>query len=304
MSGSKLFHYRLFGLSIGSEIELPELTASAPSGEPDVTIRCVDLSAPQDNSEEVQVDEAGASFSVQNVARYRVAEGCSIFVDSKPNAPQRNIRLFLLGSAMGLLLHQRGILPLHANTIEIGGCGYAFMGPSGAGKSTLAAAFHDRGYRVVADDVCAIRFNEVGIPVAHGGAPRMRLWEDALVATGRSTADYQISYAGDEKFRKFDVPTRAERVPPVQLAAIIELAAGDEFGLARLGGLDAVESVFANTYRGGLVCLTGNARAHWETSLRLVSAVPVFRLRGPKTQETIARIIEWFENDQCLVQSA
>ena len=81
---------------------------------------------------------------------------------SADNVPDANIRLYLLGSAMGVLLHQRGLLPLHANAVEIDGKAFAFMGASGSGKSTLAAWFHDHGYRIIADDVCAVRFETEG----------------------------------------------------------------------------------------------------------------------------------------------
>ena len=61
---------------------------------------------------------------------------------------------------MGAALHQRGILPLHANAVEIDHRAVAFMGASGAGKSTLAAWFHDQGYPILADDVCVIRADD------------------------------------------------------------------------------------------------------------------------------------------------
>ena len=100
---------------------------------------------------------AGSIVAVEGIAEYAVEGGRKIWVKPAENAPTRNVRLFLLGSVMGLLLHQRGDLPLHANAIEIDGKALAFAGPSGSGKSTLAGAFHDRGYRVIADDVCVVR---------------------------------------------------------------------------------------------------------------------------------------------------
>ena len=83
-----------------------------------------------------------------------------IVAEPRQGVPDSNVRLFLLGSAMGALLHQRGLLPLHTNAVEVGGRAFAFMGKSGAGKSTLAAWFHDRGFRIVADDVCVVGFDD------------------------------------------------------------------------------------------------------------------------------------------------
>ena len=165
------------------------------------------------------------------------------------------------------------------------------MGPSGSGKSTLAAAFHDEGYKIVADDVCVVGIEPEGQAVAHGGIPRLRLWEDALAASGRTSADYQLSYAGDEQFRKFDVPTGKDMAAPVPLSAIFELVPGEPMSCERLAGLEAVEAVFANTYRGGFVLSAGDPTQHWQACLKLVSSVPVYRLRRPVNPESTARII-------------
>ncbi|MEG8053162.1 hypothetical protein QP185_07710 [Sphingomonas aerolata] len=53
---------------------------------------------------------------------------------------------YLLGTALGALLHQRALLPLHCNAIVHDGKAFLFCGDSGAGKSTLAAVFEARGY--------------------------------------------------------------------------------------------------------------------------------------------------------------
>jgi len=181
------------------------------------------------------------------------------------------------------LLHQRGLLPLHANAVEIGGRAFAFMGRSGAGKSTLAAAFHDRGHRVIADDVCVIRFDDEGRAFACPGIPRLRLWEEALTATGRTSGSYQPSYAGDESFRKFDVPIDWDPrdALTLPLAAIYWLAEGERIAVRKLEGSEAAEAIFANTYRGGFVRSAGDPLVHWSMSLNLILGTPVYELSRP-----------------------
>ena len=139
----------------------------------------------------LHVEGEALLLTIPDVARYRIEGGTEIVVDAHPSAPDRNIRLYLLGLAFGALLHQRGLLPLHANAVEVDGKAVAFMGESGAGKSTLAAWFHDRGHRIVADDVCVVGFSKGGQAFAHPGLPRLRLWDEALEASGRSAADFQ-----------------------------------------------------------------------------------------------------------------
>src|SRR5205085_9472402 len=102
----------------------------------------------------------------------------------------------------------RGVLPLHACCVEVGQAGYAFCGASGAGKSTLAGLFADNGYRVLSDDVCAIRFAE-GEPIAWPAPPQIKLWGEALTALGRDRAGHSSVRGRTDKYH----------VPLVQRAA-------------------------------------------------------------------------------------
>ena len=184
---------------------------------------------------------------------------------------------------MGILLHQRGLLPLHANAVEIDGQAYAFTGASGAGKSTLAAWFHDHGHRIIADDVCAICFDEAGCPSVAPGLPRLRLWREALERSGRNAASFERSYAGDDSWDKFDVPLpKGEAIPEaVPLDGIYVLVKGDVLAFSRLQGIEATEAMFANTYRGGHVPAFGNVGKHWESCIRLARHTPIFQLIRP-----------------------
>lgn len=262
------FDYRLFGLALRSDFPIPELP-DAPAAEPDVRI----CRGTADN---------GSVISIAGIAEFRVADGNCIWVSPAAGASPRNVRLYLLGSAMGLLLHQRGLLPLHANAVDVGGRAFAFMGPSGSGKSTLAAWFHDQGHAVLADDVCVVSFDDKGRPMVNPGLPRLRLWKQALEATGRDSARFDRSYAGDEEWDKFDVPLDP---PPAALlttplGGVYLLAMGAE-AIERLEGLEAAEALFANTYRGRFVAQAGDPRLHWEACIRLVQSTPIFRVSRP-----------------------
>jgi hypothetical protein len=269
--------YRLFGLNLVSDLAFPELASKDGDKAADVDVRLGHV-PPSASGPSPEPIEGGAVITVPYVARYAVLEGRRIIVDCDDGADPRNVRLYLLGSAMGLLLHQRGILPLHANAVEIDGQAFAFMGPSGAGKSTLAAWFHDRGLRVVADDVCAVHFDVQSRPWVSQGLPRLRLWKSALEATGRSDEHFQRSYAGDEQWDKYDVPLmqpdKASDLLP--LAAIYLLSEGEEFAIEGIDGVAAADAIFANTYRGQYIDGGRQARNHWESSLKLIAAAPLF----------------------------
>lgn len=263
--------YRLFGLEIDSAITLPEIKPGTPGAPADLTI----------DYGTIPSSEAAASqiLTIDDVARYFVCDGRTMIVEPAPGAGEANIRLFLLGTAMGIVIHQRGLMPLHANAIEIDGAAVAFMGPSGFGKSTLADWFIRQGYRMVADDVCAIRLVD-GVPMVEPGIPRLRLWEDALAARGTSSDGLALSFSGDPDYRKYDVPlpAAAGTDDALPLAAVYLLDRGKELTLERMTGLAATQALFAHTYRGEFVRETGLPRTHMEICLAVASAAPCFRV--------------------------
>ena len=268
--------YWVFGLMVRSEFELPELIPDESEAAPDVAITAGAVEG--DWGPGLHSDQASLVLVVPEVARFRISDGKSIVVEALPDVPQRNVRLFLLGSAFGALLHQRGLLPLHANAIDFSGKALAFMGESGAGKSTLAAWMHDRGHRVIADDVCVVRFEQPNGVMVSPGIPRLRLWREALTLTGRRPEDYEPSYSGDPSFDKFDVPAVAAFArDSVELRSVVILDSGDEVRVERLGSVAAAEAVFSHTYRGQMIAQAGSTQVHWQSCVRLVREIPIYR---------------------------
>ncbi len=289
--------YRLFGLPIRSALPLPELVPDAHGAADPVEIRlgAVAPPPPQDASTHwlTRVPD-GAVLSVTDVGRFAIREGREIVIDPDGAASERNLRLFLLGSAMGALLHQRRLLPLHANAIDVDGKAVAFLGHSGAGKSTLAAAFHDAGHDILSDDVCVVT-PDAGDFVAHPGIPRLRLWRDAIERSGRETDDYERAF---DALDKYTVPVAiASRSSALPIGSIFLLARGSDTSsveIRPLRGTAAMRALMENTYRGGFIPITGDTRAHFEACLALSRAVPVFELSRPWTSadqgETLAGI--------------
>ncbi|MGN6849784.1 MAG: hypothetical protein ACTHJK_09980 [Sphingomicrobium sp.] len=292
------FDYSIFGLRVRSSLHLPELLPAIGDGQPDVTIETASVPDERSPGQDLSVVNDGLVLVIPDIVRFRISGGNAIIVDAERGTPERNVRLYLLGSAFGALLHQRGLLPLHANAVEIDGKAVAFMGASGEGKSTLAAWFHDQGYKVIADDVCVVRTGEDGKPYALPGVARLRLWQDALEASGREAAHYERSYAFDESWNKFDVPI--ERTASVgsefELCGVYDLCRSDEFRVDPLSGVDAAETVFANTYRGSYLSAAKGERNHWQSCVELVRSIPIFRLSRPsdlqRMSESFERIVD------------
>lgn len=269
--GAPAGRFRLFGLVVDSQVPLSELVADTGGAPPDVRI-ALGPEKPVGGERGITAAGDGLLFTLPGLACYTVSGGTDILVEPAPGASGRDLRLYLLGSVFGALLHQRGLLPLHANAIEVGGRAVAFMGASGAGKSTLANWFGDRGHRVLADDVCVVRLEAEG-PLAEPGLPRLRLWRDALATSGRDAAEYRPSFDGLDKY---DVPTGKCASAALPLVAVYLLGRSDAPGIVRFQGAAAVEALVANTYRGAYVPLVGATAGHFAACVRLARQVPVF----------------------------
>src|SRR5262249_29214347 len=82
---------------------------------------------------------------------------------------------YLLGPVMRFVLLLRGMVCLHASSVVIDGKAFALLGPAGAGKSTTAAAFAERGFSILAEDVVTLddRGDSFYVRPAY---PCIRLW--------------------------------------------------------------------------------------------------------------------------------
>ena len=270
--GGSSFRYGIFGLLVESVLELPELHPAIGAAEPHIRVKIGKV-----EGDEGSVPDGGYVHRVPKVGAYLVRHGAEILIDPEPEAHESHIRLFLLGTAMGIALHQRGVLPLHANGVEIGGRAVLFMGASGAGKSTLASWFVRKGHRLLADDVCAITVSE-GQAWAAPGVPRFRLWEEAIVHQGLPIDGLALSYAGDPTYRKYDVPLGStklvnERLP---VGAIYVLGQAETPSIVCLSGLRAAQELFAHTYRGEYVASLGLPGTHLRSCALVANAVPMF----------------------------
>lgn len=129
------------------------------------------------------------TLTLPDIGQFHIRNGQTIEVQHPSTVSDELLGLYLLGSAMGCILHQRGLIPLHISTVLINGQAWGFTAPSGTGKSTLGARLHHfAGCPMVSDDVAAL-YKIDGQPHVAGGPPLMKLqpefaalFEDAHVS--------------------------------------------------------------------------------------------------------------------------
>ena len=185
---------------------------------------------------------------------------------------------YLLGPVMGFVMLLRGVVCLHASAVAVGNEAIALVGPAGSGKSTTAAAFVERGYRVLAEDVVTIDDRRDHFLV-RPGYPCIRLWPAAVKALyGSEDHLPRLTPNWDKCYLDLSGQFQGE---PLPLVAIYQL--GERRHDARapfvetLDRAEGLMSVIANTYATKLMDKQMRAR-EFELLTRVVSHVPVRRV--------------------------
>jgi hypothetical protein len=231
----------------------------------------------------------------REVARYLISGGRRIVIEPKAGSSDKEIRAYLLGSAFGAIYHQRGLLPLHANALELDGQAFAFVGPSRAGKSTLAAQFQRLGLRVLCDDVCMVTLDPHGKAIAWPGVPRIKLWIDAVIALGQDPTGLERIFDEEEKF-SLPVGDSAAR-GPIPLARVYALRRSDldvPSSPIRLYGANAVTAIMQNTYRLEFARPLRRMAAQFANAVAVSRSAEVFDAPRRWGQDTLKEEVDAF----------
>jgi hypothetical protein len=283
--------FRAYGLLFAASLPIPEMMTASVADPirdraPDVVIAEGAFPDALPNSlASSRVHEVNAEallLRVEGIGRYLVRGGREILIDPDPAATAHDVRVYLLGTCLGALLHQRGYLVLHASGVATEGGAVLFAGASGAGKSTLLAELLRRGHKMIVDDVCAVRCDAEGQAMVVPSYPRTRLWADAAARFAIDTTNLPRTRPSWDKFER-QVPDQfSDR--EANLTHVFHLAEpcdGDEFSLQRLGPIDAFKTLVDNTYRGILLDGLDLRTNHFELASRAARSVEVIRVRRP-----------------------
>ena len=293
-------NYYLCGWRVRSDLSLPDLPGWSVSsdGLPDLRIRSGSVPASIDplafDTPIVHLSNRGeCRVTVPGVATYVISPtGEDVVIAAASGAPPATVRLFLLTVVLGLVCHQRRLLPLHASCVRIGTDVVAFVAPSGFGKSTMAAALVQRGHTLIADDVTAIDPDPPGGPIVWPAFPHVKVWRDALGALGLWSETLDRDRAEIERYR---VPTGAFDQAPQRLSAVYLLEWVLHARWTRIvpvTGFDAIGRLRRAVYRDQVGGARFGESAMFSKVGRLGSAVPVYALHQQHGLEFLGKNVD------------
>jgi hypothetical protein len=304
--------YRAFGLEVRSDdLDLPELTPIGPPAVGSLACQtdpqvCLQYEPPSqwpavsevppslchsDERHSLWIAADELRLQIWDVGHFRILGGQQIgWCPAQPGLSPAELRTYLLGSAFGALLIQRGLLVLHGNALERDGRAIVCLGASGAGKSTLACALMQQGWRLLADDLVAITPEGMVLP----GIPRIKLWEDASRSFGFSPELLIPVAAG---IAKYLMPVDQLRPAPAaaRLAQLYLLQREPWNGISPLKRLAigneqmAMAELLNQLYRPTFVAGLGRHGSCFLALARLLRQAPLTTLLLP---DTISNLVE------------
>jgi len=297
-----VFIYFAYNLCIQSQLPLPELSAANEKLDnqaqiPDITIHIRQLT----DSDFDLVDGGNcflgsSSIDGLDVGKFFVQNGSQIIIEPVPGVEEGLVRSMILGSAIPVLLRQRGLLVLHASCVSINGEAVAFLGNSGWGKSTLASAFHQQGYALLTDDVLAIQV-EGDHPITFPSYPNVRLLADSASSLGYEFDNLSVVHSACSKRNNLLSEGFSQSPLPIKQIYALENVAAAENAIQILSVQEIMVELLRHSRATNLLTTPEFVKAHFQQCTSLIKSVPIRRLKRKRSLTALSEIVKLVEAD-------
>jgi hypothetical protein len=221
----------------------------------------------------------GAYFlDVPGVARYLLTNGDTIVIDAHRQAMEQDILHFLYNPVAGALLMQRGILPLQASAVERDGKAAIFLGSSASGKSLVAAGLMQRGFNVVADNICAVYPGEK--PMVKAGHPYLLLWNRALQELGYRPNEFCRFRQHMEKYRLPIAKDSHTLEAAIERLYLLAYSNGNIYSPTGIMGQKRFQQLLTHTYHNPLIEAFGMQKAMCQIIMTLAQLRPLDKINS------------------------
>jgi hypothetical protein len=201
---------------------------------------------------------------------------------------------------LSVMLHQRGLLVLHAGAVEIAGQAVVFLGNKVWGKSTMVAALYGRGHRLIADDSVAISVSDTDTdpPFVLPGFPQLKLWPDSATTSLGTEAASLPEIANGVGKRALCTASNFARAE-LPLRRLYTLTTGDQIRFEQVESRQAVTQLIAYSSNielmGKQLLRRESGHEHLKRCVALINRTPLYRFERPfdlSVMSDVAKAVE------------
>ena len=298
------YFYKAYGLGIHSDIALSDLLPSQ-SGKTDVRIRLGKLDESFLQAElnggitrsgygiTARASTEAVTFHWRGIGTALVRGGSDVIVDAAAGINERDLSPYINGSILAVLLHQRGLMVLHASAVVLNGQAVAFLGDKGAGKSTFAAFLQNRNHTLLTDDLVPVKFVD-NRAFAVPGFPSVRLWADSVESIGVDPRSLPMinSFVNKHSYRRSD----GFSDDPVNISRLYVLTENAEINIRKIEPRESFIEIVRNCYLSRYTDATGQTASHFKNCAALAASVPVYELNRPHDFAALPDVASMVEN--------
>lgn len=290
-----MHRYRLYGLSIISDLEFPQLveeTSDMPDA-PEIRIEECEVPESIANITDKKYDFSTSFSWLSNLTTWLVAEnGNRIGYRLKEGGKVQSLRNFILGFGMSMIAHQRGMLSIHCSAVADKDGAVLIAGESGAGKSTLTTAFLERGYRLMADDMAFVQTVDKKTSYAFPAFPFQKLCRNVAIEKGYNLDE--LIYINEDK-DKFLVPYQGEfslEAVPIKAFIMLGISNMAEVDVKEINGLEKFIIYANNLFLRHLLRERKYNPEFGQLCIEMAASVPTYCINRPFEGDTTTQVIQ------------
>ncbi len=308
-SASTRFAYRACGLDIRSDLELPGLR---PASQDRDNTRVSIWHGPVPDALDAVILNSGPNWQrsadafllkIPGVARFLIGGRSEITYEPEEGVDAEDLTAFLTGSVLGILLHLRQSVVLHASAVLVGGQAVLFCGASGAGKSTLCAALGERGYPMLSDDLCVLAPGVDGRLWVESDGRQHKLWERSVKSLA---LDQRCGEGVRHQINKFYVrpqSVHSDAAPVGRLYDLFEQRNGEAPGIEPLPVADAAMLVRRNAFRPRMMWKLEQKADYFRVAAQLYAQAQFACFRRPLDFSHMEHGLDMLESDWAAARS-
>jgi len=302
-----MFNYKAFNLHFITLFECPELIKiDENSGLEKIEVKYSNFPDKLENNlidknSYYQSNENEILLKIKDVGIFLIRNKNEILINKDENVSMDTLRLFLFGSVIGALLHQRSAFPLHSSAISTKKGVMLFCGDSGAGKSTTLQAFLKKGYKKLSDDTIALYYDEKEKKICCiPSYPQSKLWKNTADIFNHNTNNLRQIH---KELNKYALPTHDnfdDRIQPLYKIFELNISDHEELKIEKIENkMEKLNIIIKNTYRYYYLDKLPQRKDHFTLASEIANKIEIYKVFRPKNKNSLEKLIQNIE--ECIL---